>query len=54
MIEIFDKVTEIIFKEKFVVWSTYKSELKTELTKYFVEKTKSDPLVIPVIISTEK
>ena len=53
MIEIFDKIKEKIFSGRFINWVEFKNELKTEINKYVYKKTKTNPMIIPVIISTE-
>ena len=53
MKEIFDKVTEKNFTSKFLNWVEYKSDLKNEISKYLFKKTKTNPMVISAIISTE-
>ena len=53
MAEIFDKITTKVFGTKFLNWVDYKSDLKSEITKYLLKKTRTNPIVIPAIISTE-
>ena len=53
MTELFDKVKEKMFTSKFINWVEFKNEVKTEISKYLYKKTKTNPIVIPVIISTE-
>ena len=53
MKEIFDKVTAKTFTSKFLNWVEYKNDIKTEISKYLVKKTKTNPMVISAIISTE-
>lgn len=53
MIEIFNKVKDKMFTGKFINWVEFKNEVKTEISKYVYKKTKTTPMVIPVIISTE-
>lgn len=53
MKEIFDKVTAKNFTSKFLNWVEYKSDLKNEISKYLFKKTKTNPMVISAIISTE-
>lgn len=53
MKEIFDKITTKTFTTKFLNWVEYKNDLKTEISKYLVKKTKTNPMVISAIISTE-
>ena len=53
MIAIFEDCTTKVFEGRFINWIEYKNDLKNDLTKYINKKTKTNPLVIPVIISTE-
>ena len=53
MTEIFDRVKEKMFATKFVNWVDFKNEVKNEISKYVYKKTKTNPMIIPVIISTE-
>ena len=53
MTEIFDKIKEKMFAGRFINWVEFKNELKTEINKYVYKKTKTNPIIIPVIISTE-
>lgn len=53
MTEIFDKVKEKMFASKFINWVEFKNEVKSEISKYVYKKTKNNPMIIPVIISTE-
>ena len=53
MKEIFDKVTAKTFTAKFLNWVEYKNDIKTEISKYLNKKTKTNPMVISAIISTE-
>lgn len=53
MIAIFDNCTNKVFESKFINWIEYKNDLKNDLSKYINKKTKSNPMIIPVIISTE-
>ena len=53
MIAIFEDCTAKVFEGRFINWIEYKNDLKNDLTKYINKKTKTNPLVIPVIISTE-
>jgi ribonuclease J len=53
MVEIFDKVTAKAFTAKFLNWIEYKNDIKTDIFKYLNKKTKSSPMIIPVMISTE-
>ena len=53
MIAIFEDCTAKVFEGRFINWVEYKNDLKNDLTKYINKKTKTNPLIIPVIISTE-
>ena len=53
MTEIFNKIKEKMFAGRFINWVEFKNELKTEINKYVYKKTKTNPIIIPVIISTE-
>ena len=53
MTDIFDKVKEKMFTGRFINWVEFKNEVKNELNKYVYKKTKTNPMIIPVIISTE-
>lgn len=53
MIAIFEECTTKVFEGRFINWVEYKNDLKNDLTKYINKKTKTNPLIIPVIISTE-
>ena len=53
MIDIFNKVKEKMFGGRFINWVEFKNEVKNEISKYVYKKTKTNPMIIPVIISTE-
>ena len=53
IIAIFNKCTERVFESKFINWIDYKADLKNEINKYVTKKTKTNPMIIPVVISTE-
>ena len=53
MIEIFNKVKDKMFAGRFINWVEFKNEVKNEINKYVYKKTKTNPIIIPVIISTE-
>lgn len=53
MTEVFNKVRDKMFTARFINWVEFKNEVKTELSKYVYKKTKTNPIIIPVIISTE-
>lgn len=53
ILEVFKKVSIKFLVNKFVNWSDYKSSLKTELSHCISKKTKQNPIIIPVLISTD-
>ena len=53
MTEIFNKIKDKIFAGRFINWVEFKNEIKTEINKYVYKKTKTNPIIIPVMISTE-
>ena len=53
MTEIFNKIKDKMFSGRFINWVEFKNEVKTEINKYVYKKTKTNPIIIPVIISTE-
>ncbi len=53
LIELFNTVTEKTFQGKFLNWVEFKTDIKNEFSKYIFKKTRSNPMLIPVIISTE-
>lgn len=53
MKEIFEKVKGKMFTARFINWVEFKNEVKSEISKYVYKKTKTNPMIIPVIISTE-
>ena len=53
MTEIFNKVKDKMFAGRFINWVEFKNEVKNEINKYVYKKTKTNPIIIPVIISTE-
>ena len=53
MTEIFNKVKDKMFVGRFINWVEFKNEVKNEINKYVYKKTKTNPIIIPVIISTE-
>ena len=38
---------------KFINWSEYKTAIKNEISHYIYKNTKRNPIVIPVLISTD-
>ncbi|MCM1130848.1 MAG: ribonuclease J [Roseburia sp.] len=53
IIEVFKKVSIQFLVNKFINWSEYKNSLKTELQHFIYKKTKRNPIIIPVLISTD-
>ncbi|MDE6240862.1 MAG: ribonuclease J [Anaeroplasmataceae bacterium] len=53
IIEVFKKVSIQFLVNKFINWSEYKTTLKTELQHFIYKKTKRNPIIIPVLISTD-
>lgn len=53
MTDLFEKVKLKMFAARFINWVEFKNEVKSEISKYVYKKTKTNPMVIPVIISTE-
>lgn len=49
----FDKVSSKFLTTKFINWSDYKNALKTEINYVVYRKTKRNPIIIPVLISTD-
>lgn len=53
ILEVFKKVSIKYLVNKFINWSEYKNTLKTELSHLIFKKTKHNPIIIPVLISTD-
>lgn len=53
VLEVFKKVSIQFLVNKFINWSEYKNTLKTELQHFIYKKTKRNPIIIPVLISTD-
>lgn len=53
ILEVFKKVSIQFLVNKFINWSEYKNTLKTELQHFIYKKTKRNPIIIPVLISTD-
>lgn len=51
--EIFMMVSEKQLDSKFINWSEYKTNLKNEISHYIYKNTKRNPIIIPVLISTD-
>ncbi|MDE7161353.1 MAG: ribonuclease J, partial [Anaeroplasmataceae bacterium] len=53
ILEVFKKVSIQFLVNKFINWSEYKNALKTELQHLIYKSTKRNPIIIPVLISTD-
>lgn len=53
ILDVFKKVSIQHLVNKFINWSEYKNALKTELQHFIYKKTKQNPIIIPVLISTD-
>ncbi len=53
MKEIFAKVTEKHFGNKYINWQDYKNDIKQDLNRFIYKQTKSNPIIIPVVISID-
>ena len=53
IMEVFKRVSIQFLVNKFINWSEYKNTLKTELQHLIYKKTKRNPIIIPVLISTD-
>ncbi len=53
MKEIFAQVSEKHFKNKYINWQEYKNEIKQELNRLIYKQTKSNPIIIPVVVSVD-
>lgn len=51
--EIFNNVSEKHFQNKFINWGDYKNDIKQEVNRYIYKQTKSNPIIIPVVISVD-
>lgn len=51
--EIFEQVSQNNLANKFINWSDYKTELKNEISHYVYKDLKKNPIIIPVLISTD-
>lgn len=51
--EIFNEVSETIFKSKYIEWRPYKDAVKDKISKFLYRETKRRPIIIPVIIDTQ-
>ena len=54
IMEKFNEIKDEYFKTPFLMWDDFKKDLKRAITSLLYEITKSAPLVIPNVISTEK
>lgn len=53
IVKVFNKVSEKHLSEKFVNWSEYKNDLKNDLSRLVYKTSKANPIIIPVLISTD-
>ncbi len=51
--EIFILVSSKFLTSKFINWSDFKTSLKNEISHYIYKDTKRNPIIIPVLISTD-
>lgn len=51
--EIFIDVTKNYLKAKFINWNDFKADVKNEVAKYIYKEIKRNPIIIPVLLSTE-
>ena len=51
--KVFDEVKDKHLNGKYINWSDFKNDVKSEVNKYLYKETKRNPITIPVIISTE-
>ncbi len=49
----FEKISIKHLVNKFINWSEYKNDLKNEMNRVVYKLTKSNPIIIPVLISTD-
>ncbi len=54
VIDIYEKIAAKMFKEKFVDWRTFKEKVREEVSRFLYKETKRRPIVIPVLIDTQK
>jgi len=52
--DIYKKVANDIFKLKYVDWRLFKEKLREEVSRYLYQTTNRRPIVIPVLIDTQK
>lgn len=53
IIKTFNKVADKHLKERFVNWSDFKNDLKNDLSRLVYKTSKANPIIIPVLISTD-
>lgn len=53
MKEIFATVSEKHFKNKYINWQEYKNDIKQDLNRLIYKQTKSNPIIIPVVVSVD-
>lgn len=59
--ELVEKIKEIFYNTsqkhlqgKFINWSDYKNDIKNDVNRFLYKTTKRNPVIIPVVISTDK
>lgn len=50
---VFQKVSEKHLKQKFINWSEYKNDFRQELSRLIYKRAKANPIIIPILISTD-
>ena len=53
IIKLFNKVADKYLHERFVNWSDFKNDLKNDLSRLVYKTSKANPIIIPVLISTD-
>ncbi len=51
--ELFNIVADKYLKAKFINWNDFKTDVKAEVSKYIYKDMKRNPIIIPVLLSTE-
>ncbi len=49
----FNKLCEKHFKQKFINWSEFKNEFRQDLSRLIYKRSKANPIIIPILISTD-
>ena len=50
---LFAKICDKHFKQKFINWADFKSDFRQELSHLIYKRSKANPIIIPVLISTD-